>query len=79
MAAPVVSGVAALIRSYYPSLTAKQIKSILEKSVHVPEASAPCLLPGNSSKSIPFSTLSKTGGIVNAFNAAVLANSYSNK
>lgn len=75
MAAPIVSGVAALVRSYYPSLTAKQVKSILEKSVYVPLASAPCLIPGSNSIPTPFGTLSKTGGIVNAFNAVVLANS----
>nr|MBP7990883.1 S8 family serine peptidase [Sediminibacterium sp.] len=79
MATPIVTGVAAILRSYYPALSAKQVKSILEKSVYVPAASAPCLLPGNSSKSIPFSTLSKTGGIVNAFNAVALANSTGNK
>jgi subtilisin family serine protease len=79
MAAPVVSGVAALIRSYYPSLSAKQVKTILEKTVHVPAGTTPCLLPGNSSLSAPFNTLSKTGGIVNAYNAVVLANSTGNK
>lgn len=79
MAAPIVSGVAALVRSYYPSLTAKQVKSIIEKSVYVPLASAPCLIPGSNSIPTPFETLSKTGGIVNAFNAVVLANSLGNK
>ena len=79
MATPIVTGVAAILRSYYPSLSAKQVKTILEKSVYVPAASAPCLLPGNSSISTPFSRLSKTGGIVNAYNAVVLANSTGNK
>ena len=79
MAAPIVTGVAALLRTYYPSLTAKQVKTILEKTVHTPAASAPCLLPGNSSIATPFGTLSKTGGIVNAYNAVVLANSMGNK
>ena len=79
MAAPVVSGVAAMLRSYYPGLSAKQVKTILEKSVYVPAASAPCLLPGNNSISTSFSTLSKTGGIVNAYNAVALANSMGNK
>jgi subtilisin family serine protease len=79
MATPIVTGVAAILRSYYPNLSAKQVKTILEKSVYVPAASAPCLLPGNSSISTPFSRLSKTGGIVNAYNAVVLANSTGNK
>jgi subtilisin family serine protease len=79
MAAPIVTGVAALLRTYYPSLTAKQVKTILEKTVFTPAASAPCLLPGNSNMATPFGTLSKTGGIVNAYNAVVLANSTANK
>ena len=79
MAAPIVTGVAALLRTYYPSLTAKQVKTILEKTVFTPAALAPCLLPGNSSIATPFGTLSKTGGIVNAYNAVVLANSMGNK
>ncbi len=79
MASPIVTGVAAILRTYYPNLTAKQVKTILEKSVYVPESTAPCLLPGNSSIAKPFSALSKTGGIVNAYNAVLLANTTSNK
>jgi subtilisin family serine protease len=79
MAAPIVTGVAALLRTYYPSLTAKQVKTILEKTVFTPTATAPCLQPGNSSIVVPFNTLSKTGGIVNAYNAVVQANSMGNK
>ena len=79
MAAPIVSGVAAILRTYYPSLTAKQVKTILEKTVFTPTATAPCLQPGNSSIATPFGTLSKTGGIVNAYNAVVLANSMGHK
>jgi len=79
MAAPIVSGVAAIIRTYYPSLTAKQVKTILEKTVYTPTATTPCLQPGNSSIATPFGTLSKTGGIVNAYNAVVLANSMGHK
>lgn len=75
MASPIVTGVAAILRTYYPSLSARQVKTILEKTVYIPADSAPCLLPGNSSITKPFSTLSKTGGIVNAYNAVVLANS----
>ena len=79
MAAPVVTGVAALLRTYYPSLTAKQVKTILEKTVFMPTTTAPCLQPGNERIAVPFNTLSKTGGIVNAYNAVVLANSMGNK
>jgi subtilisin family serine protease len=79
MASPIVTGVAAILRTYYPSLSAQQVKTILEKTVYIPAATAPSLLPGNSSITKPFSTLSKTGGIVNAYNAVVLANSMVNK
>jgi len=79
MAAPVVTGVAALLRTYYPSLTAKQVKTILEKTVFTPTSLAPCLQPGNDSIAVPFNTLSKTGGIVNAYNAVLFANSMGNK
>jgi subtilisin family serine protease len=75
MASPIVAGIAALIRTYYPSLTANQVKTILEKSVYIPAQNAPCIQPGKSSVSTPFNTLSKTGGIVNAYNAVLLADS----
>lgn len=78
MASPIVTGVAAILRTYYPSLSALQVKTILEKTVYIPAASAPSLQPG-SSITKPFSALSKTGGIVNAYNAVVLANSMVNK
>lgn len=75
MAAPVVSGLAALIREYYPKLTAVQVKEIICKSVvnfphHV------FLQKGNQMIPIEFSELSKSGGVVNAFNALKLAATY---
>lgn len=36
MAAPVVAGVAALILSYYPNITAPQLKALLMKTVYKP-------------------------------------------
>ncbi|NCT94039.1 MAG: S8 family serine peptidase [Chitinophagaceae bacterium] len=73
MATPIVSGVAALIRSYYPELSAVQVKTIIEQSVLVPENSSICFKPGPSPDIVPFSSLSKSGGIVNAYNAIALA------
>ena len=71
MAAPVVTGVAALIMEYYPHLSARQVKYILTHSVmHLPDNQVKW--PG-SGKTIDFSQLSATGGIVNAFNALQLA------
>ncbi|MBN8837811.1 MAG: S8 family peptidase [Sphingobacteriia bacterium] len=81
MASPVVAGIAALIRSYYPSLTAQQVKKCIEESVMKIADSIPCMKPGTKVEAdmngnvsgdkykISFSTLSKTGGIANAYNA----------
>ena len=75
MASPVVAGLAALIRSYYPKLTALQVKEIILKSV-VKVNHPVNVKVGEEVKSIPFSDLSVTGGIVNAYNALQLAATY---
>lgn len=72
MAAPVVSGLAALIRSYYPSLTAVQVKEVIMESVMKVDNKVK-ISEGGSSKKVPFSELSVTGGIVNAYDALRLA------
>ncbi|HET6252944.1 MAG TPA: S8 family peptidase [Puia sp.] len=70
MSAPVVSGVAALLMSYFPSLTARQVKEILLKSVYKPNQ----LVNMPQTKiQVPFDGLSNSGGIVNAYNAVKLA------
>lgn len=70
MATPVVSGVAALLWSYFPSLTSAQIKDILLTSTSKPNLEVN--QPGSKQK-VPFSTLSITGGIVNAYSAVKMA------
>lgn len=61
MAAPVVAGLAALIREYYPKLTAVQIKNIIMKSIiKRPVLADKCV----------------SGGVVNAYNAIKLAQTY---
>ena len=71
MAAPVVSGVAALVMSYYPDLTAAQVKRIiLESASRQPDLSVG--RPGGEG-SVRFGELSSTGGIVNAYEALRLA------
>jgi subtilisin family serine protease len=75
MAAPVVSGLAALIRSYYPKLTAVQVKEIILKSVVKVNHNVTYLKDGQS-VSVPFSALCVTGGIVNSYNALKLAATY---
>ena len=70
MAAPCVAGVAALLRSYFPNLTAVQVKDILMKSVYKPELS---VIRPSSKQQVPFSSLSISGGIVNAAGAVKMA------
>ena len=70
MAAPVVSGVAALLLSYFPELSAKQIKAILMRSAFRPKQEVN--MPRTTIK-VPFDSLSVSGGIVNAFNAVKMA------
>jgi cell wall-associated protease len=70
MASPVTAGVAAVIRSYYPELTAEQVKECLEKSVV--KQNYKVKKPGSEDK-VPFSSLSRTGGVVNVFEAVKLA------
>ena len=69
MSTPIVTGLAALIRSYYPYLSAVQVKKIIEESVLKPAANIPSIKPGSKDEPIPFNTLSRSGGIINAFNA----------
>jgi subtilisin family serine protease len=69
MAAPVVAGLAALIREYYPKLTAVQVKDIIMRSVIKVNHK---VLSGGS-KMVDFSSLCISGGIVNAYEAVKLA------
>jgi subtilisin family serine protease len=75
MAAPVVAGLAALIRSYYPKLTAVQVKEIIMKSV-VKVSHNVSTMKGADTVSIPFADLCVSGGIVNTYNALKLAATY---
>ena len=71
MASPNVAGVAALVRSYYPNLTAKQVKHILMDSGTTVTANV--AFAGNPSDTRAFNTLSTSGKMVNAYNALVMA------
>jgi subtilisin family serine protease len=77
MAAPVVSGLAALLMDYYPNLTAGDVKRIIMSSV-ANAGSQLVTKPGSDSDKVPFGTLSVTGGIVNAYNAVKMAEDVSN-
>ena len=77
MAAPATAGVAALIRSYYPKLSASQVKHILMNSGTL--INFKVVKPGSKSRKnpkgelVPFSELSVSGRVVNAYNALRMA------
>jgi len=77
MASPEVAGIATLVRSYYPQLSASQVKHIIMNSGT--EINMEVVLPGSKSKENPngkkvkFSKLSISGKVANAYNALVLA------
>ena len=70
MAAPVVAGEAAVLKAYFPQLTAVQLKQIIMQSA-VPYHTQ-VQQPG-SKKIVDFATLSRTGGIANLYEAVKLA------
>jgi subtilisin family serine protease len=71
MASPNVAGVAALIRAYYPKLTASQVKHIIMDSGT--PLSNTINLAGANGEQTTLAAISKTGKIVNAYNALILA------
>lgn len=76
MASPAVAGVAALIRSQYPKLTAPQVKKIIMDSGL--ELNTKVIVGGNPDDERPFNDLSKSGKIVNLYNALIVASKTNN-
>ena len=76
MASPNVAGVAALVRSYYPNLSASQVKQILMDS-GTPITTEVVL--GEKKEKRSFTNASKSGKIVNAYNALLMAEKMSKK
>lgn len=78
MAAPVTSGVAALLFSYFPTLTAAQVRDIIVKST-VKMLDLPVTKPGaeDDDDTIKFGELSISGGVINAYEAVKMAESLS--
>lgn len=70
MASPVVAGLAALILEYYPALSPRQVKMVIEKSARKPGIDVKN--PGTGDM-VPMSELSRAGGIINAYDAIKLA------
>ena len=73
MASPLVAGVAALVFSQYPKLSAAQVKRIIMDS----GISINRKVTLESGDAVPFSELSKSGKIINAYNALVMASKMS--
>lgn len=71
MAAPNTAGVAAMLRSYYPKLKASQVKNIIINSGLTTSTSV--IVSGDPSKRARFNELSKSGKMVNMYNAFKLA------
>ena len=71
MASPNVAGVAAMIRSYYPKLSAKQVKQVLMNSGL--RTSTPVVVGGDESNIQPFDAISKSGNTANLYNALIMA------
>ncbi|TNE50359.1 MAG: peptidase S8 [Bacteroidetes bacterium] len=70
MASPAAAGVAAIIRSYYPGLSASQVREVMIESVVKQQGEV--TKPGSTDK-VPFSDLCASGGVVSATNAVALA------
>ena len=83
MAAPSTAGVAALVRSYYPKLTASQVKHILMNSGIL--ITMDVIKPGSQTREnpdgekVPFTELSVSGRVVNAYNALLMADKMLNR
>ncbi len=75
VAAPVVSGIAALLLSYYPDLTPLEVRDILLDSA-VSYRGTTALRPGSAER-VDFGALSSTGGVVNLWRAVELADARS--
>lgn len=71
MASPVTAGVAALLMSYFPDLTAVQVRNILRESTRKFD-NLKVKRPGGSEE-VNFNQLTITGGMVNAYEAVKLA------
>lgn len=76
MASPATAGVAALVMSYFPELSAAQVKDILMKSSRKFD-NLKVQKPGGGT--VEFSQLSASGGLVNAYEAIKLAQEVKNQ
>lgn len=71
MASPAVAGVAAVIRSYYPKLTASEVKHVIMDSGLT--TSARVILGGDAENTKAFGEITVSGKMANLYNALILA------
>lgn len=74
MAAPAAAGVAALVMSYFPTLTAANVREILKQSSRKFD-NLPVRKPGTK-EFVHLKDLSSSGGLVNAYEAVKLAGTF---
>lgn len=74
IASPVVAGLACVLRSCYPKLSAEQIKYIIESSVT--KIDGYIAKPGKENQQVLMTELCRSGGIVNAYNAVQMAENF---
>jgi len=76
MASPIVSHIAAMIRSYFPTLSAIDVKKIIKQSVWKPEDTELSFDIPHKDESKKLSEIASSGGIVNAAKAIRMAAIY---
>ena len=77
LASAITSGVAALLYAYYPNLTASQVKHILMDSGLEYDIEVSTPTKDDKNKMTSFNQLSKSGKVLNAYNAFIMADSIS--
>jgi subtilisin family serine protease len=73
MASPVVAGLAAVIRGYFPELTAVEVRDIIIKSAVKYDKEVKVLNANGEMKPIAFSEICVSGGIANLYTAVLMA------
>lgn len=76
MAAPVVSGIAAVLMAYYPDLSAIDVRDIILKSSEKPNQRVKYKNEKDETVRVPFKDLSTSGGVANLYNALKMAENY---
>lgn len=76
LSGPMVSGTAALLWLYYPKLTVQEVKQIILESGTSYDIDV--LVPDGEGKKLPFKELSKSGKVLNVYNAMKMAKEMSN-